>query len=245
MIHKSFKIMGHLVIGYPNLSESYETVKIYIKNGIEILELQIPFSDPTADGTIITSANKIAIQNQVSWNDCLNFLKNLRNEFPNQEIFLMTYLNKLLSLDLNKFSSQLIRLKIEKLIIPDLPFDTLEYLNIKNLYQIQVIPVIAANIEESRLNKLLSHHPNFIYIMSGFRVTGSTFDLQKDIQLVIKKIKEKSSAKIGIGFGINSRQDVLQVAKIADVVIIGSSLLRAKKIGKLQEKLLELTGKKY
>lgn len=240
---KSFKIMGHLVIGYPDLDQSYQTAKTYIKNGIQILELQIPFSNPTADGTIITIANKIAIQNKVFWKDCLDFLHRLRSEFPDQTVYLMTYMNKLLSLDLHTLSYRLNKLKITGLIIPDLPFDSTEYLEIENFHQIDLVPVIGVNITKNRLNELLSNNPKFIYLMSGFKITGSIFDLHKENQLLIRQIKEQSSAKIGIGFGVNSYQDALAISEIADIVIVGSALLKAQKQGKLKEKILQIQGK--
>ena len=113
---KNIEIMGHLVIGYPTLEESYQTAKTYIENGIEILELQIPFSDPTADGEVITIANKTAIRNQVSFSDCMNFVKDLKNEFPHQELYLMTYLNKLITQNWNEIENELENLGISSVL---------------------------------------------------------------------------------------------------------------------------------
>lgn len=233
---KKITIMGHLVIGYPTLYESYEIAKFYIKNGIDILELQIPFSNPTADGSIITLANKVAINNGISWNDCLDFLNQFKIEFPDQKVYLMTYLNKLLAVNLKKI--------FYNLIIPDLPFDSFEYFNIKNRSIIDLIPVIGVNITEYRLNALLEKKPEFIYIMSGFKITGSCFNLHKKICLLIQRIKKQSFfTKVGIGFGVSSYKDAQSISNIADVVIVGSALIKAQKLGKLQEKIFEIQGK--
>lgn len=242
--NKSMKIMGHMVIGYPSLSRSYEIAKIYIKNGIDILELQIPFSHPTADGPIITLANKTAIKNKTSWKDCFNFLDQLRKEFPSQLIYLMTYTNKLISLDFNILFLNLKKLKINELIIPDLPFDSPEYNNIEKSSNIKLIPVININISEYRLNKLLEKKPKFIYLMSGFKITGTNFKLHKKIKSFIKEIKLKHNTLIGIGFGIDSYNDVLSVKySNADILIIGSSLIKAEQEGKLKQKIFEIQGK--
>lgn len=242
-MENSIKIMGHLVIGYPDLLKSYQTAKTYIEKGIDILEIQIPFSNPTSDGKIITLANKIAIKNGVSWKDCLNFLNLLRINFPNQEIYLMTYLNKLFSLNFNQLFYQLYKLKITQLIIPDLPLDASEYIEYEKKFHIQLVPVIGPNITEEILNILLIKNPKFIYLMSGFKITGSSFNLNKKLQSIILKIKKKCSAKIGIGFGVNSHNDALEIVKIADVVIVGSSFIQAEQEGKLKEKIFEIQGK--
>lgn len=233
---KKITVMGHLVIGYPTLYESYQIAKLYIKNGIDILELQIPFSNPTADGSIITTANKVAINNRVSWKDCLNFLNQIQIEFPNQKVYLMTYLNKLLAVDIKKL--------FYNLIVPDLPFDSFEYLKIEERSNIKLIPVIGVNISEYRLNALLQKKPEFIYLMSGFKITGSFFNLHKQLYLLIQKIKQKSFfTKIGIGFGVNSYKDAESIAQIADVVIVGTAFIKAQQLGKLQEKIFEIQGK--
>lgn len=239
---KNIQIMGHLVIGYPTLEESYQTAKTYIENGIEILELQIPFSDPTADGEIITLANKTAIRNQVGFSDCINFVKQLKKEYPNQEIYLMTYLNKLITQNWKDLENDLENLGISQLIIPDLPFDSSETSIFEKDGKVQLVPVIGVNIENERLEKLIQKNPRFIYIMSGFKITGSAFDLHNQMQEITSKIREKSQAKIGIGFGVNSYEDALSIAKVADVVIIGSTFIKAHQQGTLAEKIKEIKG---
>ena len=237
---KNIEIMGHLVIGYPTLEESYQTAKTYIENGIEILELQIPFSDPTADGEVITIANKTAIRNQVSFSDCMNFVKDLKNEFPHQELYLMTYLNKLITQNWNEIENELENLGISQLIIPDLPFDSPETLTLEKNGKVQIVPVIGVNIENDRLEKLTQKNPHFIYIMSGFKITGSAFDLHNQMQEITFKIREKSQAKIGIGFGVNTYEDALSIAKVADVVIVGSAFIKAQQQGILAKKIKEI-----
>lgn len=228
--------MGHLVIGYPDLYKSYQAARLYIENGIDILELQIPFSNPTADGNIITMANKVAVNNGVSWKDCFDFLNQIKREFPDQKIYLMTYLNKLLVLNLKNLSYNFI--------IPDLPFDSPEYSEIEKCSNIKLIPVIGVNISEDRLNSLLKKQPEFIYLMSGFKITGSSFDLHEQLFLLIQKIKKKNFfIKIGIGFGVNSYENAKSIAKIADIVIVGTAFIKAQALGKLKEKILEIQGK--
>src|ERR1043166_7604234 len=107
--------MAHLVIGYPTLEESLRTAETYIHHQIEIVELQIPFSHPTADGSVITQANKTAIGQGVTVEDCFNFMEKLSEKFPEQKIMVMTYLNKLFSYGIEKFCSRLRKLNIRQL----------------------------------------------------------------------------------------------------------------------------------
>ncbi|MCB9201885.1 MAG: tryptophan synthase subunit alpha [Flavobacteriales bacterium] len=238
----NIKIMGHLVIGYPTLEKSLETAFTYIENGIEILELQIPFSDPTADGEVITLANKTAIQNEVSLEDSLLFIKRIKEKFPTQEIYVMTYLNKIITQNWESVEQRFVDLGITQLIIPDLPFDSPETAELEKNGRIKIVPVIGVNITENRLEKLLEKNHTFIYIMSGFKITGSAFDMHTQMKELIYKIRQKSNAEIGIGFGVDSHSDAEQIASIADVVIVGSSLIKAEKNGKLTEKINEIKG---
>jgi len=239
---KNIEIMGHLVIGYPTLEESFKTALTYIENGIEILELQIPFSDPTADGEIITLANKTAIRNNITLENCLEFIANLRSKFPKQEIYVMTYLNKILSYNWNELESKFQNLNINQLIIPDLPFDSPETDSFEKNGVVKLVPVIGVNIEIPRLKELLNKNPEFIYIMSGFKITGSTFDLHDLMKEITSEIRTNSKSKIGIGFGVNSYEDALSIAELADTVIVGSAFIKAEKEGKLIEKIKEIKG---
>lgn len=232
-------IMGHLVIGYPSLKESYKTAIEYIQAGIEILELQIPFSHPTADGSTITEANRKAIENNVSVEESLEQIKRIKKEYPEQNIVPMTYLNKVFSYGFDNYVQFLNNINIDHVIIPDLPFDD-KHANIIHESPVNLVPVIAANLSSERLQKLFEHPSDYIYIMSGYKITGQKFDLHPDTKALIEELKTRSNASIGIGFGINNRSDVEEVLKHADFAIIGSSLINANKEGKLQEKLQEV-----
>ena len=231
-------IMGHLVMGYPSLEQSYQNARTYAKAGFEILELQIPFSHPTADGTVITQANRIATEeNHVTIEDCFKLIKQLKDEFPQQEIVIMTYLNKVYHYGIDNFIEQSNQLGVKNLIIPDLPFDDVIAKKINASNKVKVIPVIAANIPNDRLEKAIDQDPDHFYIMSEFKITGQGFGLHENITSRIEFIKSKSKAKIGIGFGISTKEHVNTITSIADYAIIGSALINADNEGKLQEKV--------
>lgn len=234
------KIMGHLVIGYPSLEESFNTALEYINHGVEILELQIPFSHPTADGTVITQANQVAIeQNHVTIDACFNQISDLLKLHPTQKVVPMTYLNKVFSYGIENYINKIAALNISDVIIPDLPFDS-EIANSFHKSKVNLVPVMAANISQERLLKALSHPSNYIYLMSSYQITGQKFNLHPDSKNLIQTIKENTTAQIGIGFGINSNEDVEEVLKHVDFAIIGSSLINAKNMNNLNDKLVGL-----
>lgn len=235
--------MAHLVLGYPSLPESIATAEQYIAAGCEILELQIPFSHPTADGPVITQACQEAVEkNNVTVEDCFEAIGDLRNRFPQQEIMVMTYLNRLFTFGIEAFTTALHDLHVTHLIVPDLPVDSPLATQIMD-EGIQLVPVIAANIRPDRLYKLLALGFDFYYLMSDFKITGSGFSLHPQLQEIILVIRKKyPDARIGIGFGISTREQVKLVTASADVAIIGSSLITAQKEGRLEAYFEELAG---
>ncbi len=240
MVSQQIPVMGHLVLGYPTLEESIRTAETYIGAGIAILELQIPFSHPTADGPVITVACQEAVERQhVSVDDSLAAIRTIRNKYPEQEIMVMSYVNRVYAYGLKKFVETMSELQIRHLIVPDLPVDHPSFLIPHS--SLSLVPVLAANVSDARLEKLLAMDFNFYYLMSDFKITGSTFSLNPRLQGVIDRIKQSSPAKrVGIGFGISTPEQALLVTEVADVAIIGSALIQAQQNGALDDYLLEL-----
>ncbi|MEO6758033.1 MAG: tryptophan synthase subunit alpha, partial [Saprospiraceae bacterium] len=227
-------VMGHLVLGYPSLAESIRTAGLYADAGIAILELQIPFSHPTADGPVITAACQEAVENQhVSMTDCMVAIRSIRESYPEQEIMVMSYINRVFAYGMEKFRREMNALGIRHLIIPDLPVDFPGFADFKNQgdQSPKLVPVLAANVSDARIEKLLAMGFDFFYLMADFKITGSTFSLHPRLQEVIAKInpldtkqETLSTRRIGIGFGISSPEQALLVTQTADVAIIGSAL---------------------
>ncbi len=231
-------VMGHLVIGYPTLAESIHTAGLYAQAGIEILELQIPFSHPTADGPVITAACREAVENQqVSLADCLAAIRTIRKQYPEQEIMVMSYINRVFAYGMEKFMREMTALGVRHLIIPDLPVDLPGFKNQDNPYP-KFVPVLAANVSTNRLKKLLDLGFDFFYLMSDFKITGSTFSLHPRLEQVIATIKQyqdgyPTARRVGVGFGISTPEQAVLVAEAADVAIIGSALIQAQNAGEL------------
>lgn len=231
--------MAHTVIGYPSLADSKKIVQLYANEGFEILELQIPFSHPTADGTVLTQANRVAVEN-TSLQQSLDFLAATRTEFSEQKIMVMTYLNKLFAYGLTAFCDQLQTLSIPYLIIPDLPFDSPLANQIHEHPYVQLVPVLSANVKEERLTKALSTKPDYVYLMADFKITGSAFSIHENVVQLIQKIKALHPAKVGLGFGIANAEQVQIALSIADFAIMGSALTKAINENCIEAKVQEL-----
>jgi tryptophan synthase alpha subunit len=228
---KTLPLMAHMVIGYPTLENSYQTAIQYIKAGVRYLEMQIPFSHPTADGPVITDANRMAIeQNNVTISDCLELIDRLIPHLGDTEIVIMTYCNKALSIGAGTFAEALTFRGINKAIIPDLPFDDQLVSQFKGL---TLVPVIAPNITASRLNIMLDKKPSLVYIMADFKITGSVFGVNEAMNNLVQTIKKNCDAQVGIGFGISNAAQAKEILKLADFAIVGSALIKANLAGQL------------
>lgn len=225
--------MAHLVLGYPTLEESIHTAETYIAAGVAILELQVPFSHPTADGPVITAACRVATEQQgVTVAGCLAAIRQLRDRHPTQEMIVMSYLNRVYTFGFGSFRRELNALNIRHLIVPDLPTDAVlpgENRQTASPASGGLVPVLAGNIPEARLEKLLAAGHDFFYLMSDFKITGGTFSLHPRVEQLVARIRlANPAARVGIGFGIDTPAQAQAVLALADYAIIGSALIRAK-----------------
>jgi tryptophan synthase alpha chain len=235
-------LMGHLVLGYPTLADSLNTARQYVAAGIDILELQVPFSHPTADGPVITAACQVAVEQQhVSVADSIAAVQTLRAEFPEQEIMVMSYVNRVFAYGMAAFVQAMQSAGVQHLIVPDLPVDSPLAGQITESGVVKLVPVIAANVTDARLERLLARDFDYYYLMSDFKITGSGFSLHPRLEAVIQRIRErKPEVRIGIGFGIGQRAQVDTVLEVADYAIVGSALIQAQQAGRLEAVLEEL-----
>lgn len=239
-------LMAHLVLGYPTLAESLRTAEAYIAAGCEILELQIPFSHPTADGPLITEACRHAVEkNGVDIEECLELVAEIRRRHPQQNIVMMSYINPLFVFGLEKIAEKFLALGINYLIVPDLPVDSPQaaLLQTQNSElqppkSLQLIPVLAANVTDQRLEKLLTTGFDFFYLMSDFKITGATFSLHPRLNAIITRL-HAAGARCGIGFGISTPQQAKLAVEVCGLAIVGSAFLRARNENRLQHCLDE------
>ena len=218
--------MGHFVLGYPTLERSIEIAQEYSQNGVDILECQYPFSDPSADGSIITEANLVACN--YSNKELMDTLKIIANTCK-VPIVLMSYITRIHHIGYLNFFKSCKEMGISTFILPDIPYDEAirtELVQTLNGLECTLIPVVSANTSTERLIEIDTYHFPFYYVMSYFGTTGNTFSDNPKLIAFIKKLRKISSKEIGIGFGVQTREHVSQINSIANFAIMGSELLK-------------------
>ncbi len=247
---KSF--MCHVVAGYPDLDASMSLLKGMEQVGVDYVEIQIPFTDPIADGELIMYANDKAIQNGMITEKAFELLSMLAVENYKPSVFVMTYLQKIFSYGAEKFCTKLKQCNVKGLIVPDLPFDTPEFKVIKNFAKqngIAVVSVISPGMSTERLHKILSLKPEFAYITSQRGITGRTYHQSTELASIAKEVKDRSTAQVIIGFGIKTKSDMVSALTFGDIAVVGSAIVKSlekssiPKTLKFIKELAESTGR--
>jgi len=221
-------IMTHVVVGYPSLQETENLVIAMERSGADFIELQIPFSDPIADGPTILKASQKSIENGTTVEDCFQLAKNLRKKGVKIPLLFMTYANIILSKGIDSFVEKSKNSGIDGFIIPDLSFDTPEgevFFKKSQDEGLEMIPLFAPSMNTNRYKVLAERCSSLLYAVSRTGVTG-TKGISKDLNVYIDTIRSHTDASIALGFGIQSKQQVEELSGTVDIAVIGSHLLR-------------------
>lgn len=214
-----------ITCGDPDLDTTKEIVKSMAANGADLIELGIPFSDPTAEGPVIQGANLRALTNGVTTDKIFEMVKELRQEVTIPMVF-MTYANVVFSYDADKFIRTCSEIGIDGLILPDLPFEEKdEFDDICTKYNVDLISLIAPT-SANRIAMIAKEAQGFIYIVSSLGVTGVRSEINTDIPSMVKLIRENTSIPCAVGFGISTPAQAAKMASISDGAIVGSAIIK-------------------
>lgn len=214
-----------LTCGDPDLETTERLVKAAVQNGADIIELGIPFSDPTAEGPVIQGANLRALQGGVTTDGIFEFVRELRKEVTVPLVF-MTYANVVFSYGAEEFFSICQKIGIDGVILPDLPFEEKEeFAPICKKYGVALISMIAPT-SDKRIAMIAKEAEGFIYIVSSLGVTGTRSEITTDLTSIVKIVRENTDVPCAIGFGISTSKQAEKMAKIADGVIVGSAIVK-------------------
>ena len=219
-------LMSHLVAGYPTEELSFTAARALVDGGADILEIQLPFSDPSADGPAIQTACTRVLQRGYRTADGLAFIAKLRNEFPNVKIYLMSYGSLVYTPGVENFCKRAAAAGVNGMIIPDLPFDYDEGLTQACQKNGMVnIPVAAPSMSKERLAKLANS--NFPYIYAALRtgITGTNTKIDDNTLQFLKAVGEGGS-KIYGGFGISNGEQASALADSVEAIVAGSVFVR-------------------
>lgn len=214
-----------ITCGYPTLEATGETVRAMAENGADLIELGIPFSDPTAEGPVIQGANIKALEGGVTTDKIFDFVKELRRDVKIPMIF-MTYANVVFSYGAEKFIGKCDEIGIDGIILPDLPFEEKnEFQPICRKYGVDLISMIAPTSKE-RIAMIASEAEGFLYIVSSLGVTGTRSEITTDIGSIVKVVRENTDVPCAVGFGISTPEQARKMADVSDGAIVGSAIIK-------------------
>ncbi len=228
-IAKAFKngkaFIPFITCGDPDLATTAAAVREAVKNGADLIELGIPFSDPTAEGPVIQGANLRALRGGVNTDMIFSFVRGLRTDVTVPMVF-MTYANVVFSYGSEKFISTCAEIGIDGLILPDIPYEEKEeFLPLCHRYGVDLISLIAPT-SENRVGMIAKDAEGFIYLVSSLGVTGERSKINTDLTAIVKTIRENTSVPCAIGFGISTPEQAKQMASLSDGAIVGSAIVR-------------------
>ena len=222
---KGKAFIAFITCGDPNFETTGAAVRAAAKNGADLIELGIPFSDPTAEGPVIQGANLRALRGGVTTDKIFDFVRELRRDVSIPLVF-MTYANVVFSYGAERFISTCQAIGIDGLILPDLPYEEKEeFLPLCRQYGVDLISMIAPT-SESRIAMIAREAEGFIYVVSSLGVTGTRSEITTDLSSIIAKIRENTDTPCAIGFGISTPEQAKKMADVSDGAIVGSAIIR-------------------
>jgi len=223
---KHTALIPYLTVGYPSVETTLKAVPLFAKNGCDIIELGIPFSDPLADGATIQQASYEALRQGVTVSICFEVALELRGRVTIPLVF-MTYYNPVLKFGLEQFCSKCAEVGIDGLIIPDLPPEEGEELERSTKrHGLDLICLLSPASTEERIRLVTSRSSGFIYLVSLTGVTGARDRLPEELESFVGSVKERTEKPLCVGFGVSTPQQAQRVAKVADGVIVGSRIIQ-------------------
>lgn len=214
-----------ITCGDPDLENTGKIVRAAVQNGADLIELGIPFSDPTAEGPVIQGANIRALAGGVTTDKIFDFVRDLRKDITIPLVF-MTYANVVFSYGAERYISTCAEIGVDGIILPDLPFEEKdEFQPICKQYGVDLISLIAPTSNE-RIAMIAKEAEGFLYIVSSLGVTGTRSEITTDLTSIIKVVRENADIPCAIGFGISTPEQARKMSAISDGAIVGSAIIK-------------------
>jgi len=219
-------LIAYITVGYPSIEATLEVVPLLASNGCDIVELGIPFSDPLADGATIQKASYQALQQGTTPELCLEVAHKLHQKIATPLVF-MTYYNPVFNFGLEAFCQSCAEAGVSGLIIPDLPPEEGEDLEvITRKHSLDLIYLLAPTSTKERIAVVAERSRGFIYLVSLTGVTGARQTLPPELESFVKRVRQKAKQPLCVGFGVSNPEQAGRIARIADGVIVGSRIIQ-------------------
>ena len=214
-----------ITCGDPDLDTTAKLVRAMAEAGADLIELGIPFSDPTAEGPVIQEANVRALSAGTTTDQIFDLVRNLRRDISIPMVF-MTYANVVFSYGSEKFISTCAKIGMDGLILPDIPYEEKdEFAPLCRQYGVDLISMVAPT-SESRIAMIAGEAAGFIYVVSSLGVTGVRSEIKTDIGSMVSLIRANTSLPCAVGFGISTPEQAAKMAALSDGAIVGSAIVK-------------------
>ena len=217
--------IAFVTCGDPDLETTMAVVREAVANGASLIELGIPFSDPTAEGPVIQGANLRALTGGVTTDKIFDMVRSLRQDVKVPMVF-MTYANVVFSYGAERFFSTCKEIGMDGIILPDLPYEEKEeFLPLCHTYGVDLISLIAPT-SENRIAMIAREAEGFLYIVSSLGVTGTRSEIKTDLKSIVDVVRQNTDIPCAIGFGISNPEQAKKMADISDGAIVGSAIVK-------------------
>ena len=228
-IHQAFEkgkaFIAFITCGDPDLETTAAVVRAAAENGADLIELGIPFSDPSAEGPVIQGANLRALQGGVTTDKIFDLVRELREDVSIPMVF-MTYANVVYSYGAERFIRTCREIGIDGLILPDVPFEEKEeFLPLCHQYGVDLVSLIAPT-SENRIAEIAAEAEGFLYIVSSLGVTGTRSEITTDLASIVSVVRRHSKIPCAVGFGISTPEQARKMADVSDGAIVGSAIIK-------------------
>lgn len=221
--HKAF--IAFITVGDPDLETTERVVHAAVENGADLIELGIPFSDPTAEGPVIMEADEVALKAGTTTDKVFELTKKLRETITVPMVY-MTYANVVFSYGCEKVAQKAADAGIDGLILPDVPYEEKEeFTEVFDRYGLDLISMIAPTSED-RIAMIAKEAKGFIYMVSSLGVTGTRSEITTDISAMTDLVKKNSEVPCAVGFGISTPEQAARMAELSDGAIVGSAIIK-------------------
>lgn len=224
--HDRLQVMSHAVVGFPTLDENERAIDSLVASGVNLIELQVPFSDPVADGHTLVNACYEALKTGGSVKATLDLCRKVSKKHPNASFILMSYLNPLYRYGIERLFKDAAEAGFKGMIIPDMPVEEYEpHMPLLDELGIAPILMVTPNTPDERVERIAKSARGMVYVVSRMGVTGKQTHWGEDFESYVARIRRHTDLPLAIGFGVRAAEDLKALTGTAEVAAFCSKYI--------------------